>query len=118
VGSSLRVAGALGGPGPAFVAAEAVTMYVTPAVKLVSSREGVAAFTVTFVKILLEALLLSPPPRTTTCWNRIWFTIRRLKDKHKHIFIIFMYIIEKLYYASVYILLSFKRNASFSVFMA
>lgn len=71
MGSSLRVAGTLGGPGPAFVAADAVTMYVTPAVKLVSSRDGVAAFTVTFVRILLETLLLSPPPRTTTCLNVI-----------------------------------------------
>jgi hypothetical protein len=79
VGSSLRVSGALGGPGPAFVAAEAVTMYVTPAVKLVSSREGVAAFTVTFVRILLEALLLSPPPRTTTCWNGIRYYNQKIK---------------------------------------
>jgi len=55
------------------VAADAVTVYITPAVKLVSSKDGVAAFTVTFVRILLEALLLSPPPRTTTCWNKILF---------------------------------------------
>ena len=55
------------------MAADAATVYVTPAVKLVSSKDGVAAFTVTFVRILLEALLLSPPPRTTTCWNKILF---------------------------------------------
>ena len=55
------------------MAADAVTVYVTPAVKLVNSKDGVAAFTVTFVRILLEALLLSPPPRTTNCWNKILF---------------------------------------------
>lgn len=59
-GSSLRVAGALYGPGPTLVTAAASTTYTTPAVRLVSSRLGLLAATLTLLNT-------RGPARTTTC---------------------------------------------------
>lgn len=65
-GSNLRDNGFEKGPVPLFVAAAIAMKYVAPAVRLVSSKEGDAAFTETLLKtVLLE------PPRTTTWYDRI-----------------------------------------------
>lgn len=71
IGSSRSVAGALNGPSPARFAAATLTVYVTPSVRLAKRSVGVAASTVTFVKIR-DLFMLTSMPRTT-----MWYVWRR-----------------------------------------